>query len=135
MVKRLSFGVVILALSVACGSSPTSPSPVATTPPPPAPPTAAAPRVVALTITATRDVLFVNQIAVLFANAEYDDGTSAPITPTWESSSGVVTLNTNGPVALATSQAAGTAVITARAAGLSATQTVTVNPGYPPPPR
>jgi hypothetical protein len=132
MMKRLSFGIVILALSMACGSSPTSPSPVATTP---VPPTAAAPRVIALTITASRDVLLVNQIAVLTANAQYDDGTSAPITPTWESSSGVVTLNTNGPVALATSQGVGTAVITARAAGLSATQSMTVNPGYPPPPR
>jgi hypothetical protein len=88
-----------------------------------------------MTITASRDVLFVNQIAVLTANAQYDDGSSAPITPTWESSSGVVTLNTNGPVALATSQAVGSAVITARAAGLSATQSVTVTPGTPPPPR
>jgi hypothetical protein len=133
MINRLSFGVVILALSMACTrSSPTSPTPVAA---PPAPPAASTPKVVALTITASRDVLFVNQIAVLTANAQYDDGTSAPITPTWESSSGVVTLNTNGPVALATSQGVGTAVIMARAAGLSATQSVTVNPGAPPPPR
>ena len=123
MIKRLSFGVVILAISMACGSSPTSPSPMVTAP---ALPVAATPKVVALTITASRDVVLVNQIAVLTANAQYDDGTSAPITPTWESSSGVVTLNTNGPVALATSQRAGIAVITARAAGLSATQFVTV---------
>lgn len=122
-IKRLSFGIVILALSMACGSSPTSPSPVATTP---ASPIASTPKVVALTITASRDVLFVNQIGVLTANAQYDDGTSAPITPTWESSSGVVTLNTNGPVALATSQRVGTAVITARAADLSATRSVIV---------
>jgi hypothetical protein len=124
MIKRLSFGVVILALSMACGSSPTSPSPVATTP---APPTASTPRVVGLTITASREVVMVNYTAVLQASAQYDDGTSWPITPTWESSSGIVTLLANGPVALATGQAVGTAVITARAAGLSATQSVTVN--------
>jgi hypothetical protein len=131
MIKTLSSGVVILALSMACGSSPTTPTPVAA---PPAPPIASTPKIVSLTITASRDVLFVNQIAVLTANAHYDDGSSAPITPTWESSSGVLTLNTNGPVALATSQGAGTAIITARAAGLSATRSITINPGFAPPP-
>jgi hypothetical protein len=131
MIKKLSFAIVILVFSTACGSSPTTPTPVAA---PPAPPTASTPKVIALTITASRDVLFVNQIAVLTANAQYDDGSSAPITPTWESSSGVLTLNTNGPVALATSQGAGSAVVTARAAGLSATRSITINPGYPPPP-
>jgi hypothetical protein len=127
MMKSLSFGVVILALSMACArsSSPTSPSPAAAMP---APPAASTPRVVGLTITASREVVMVNYTAVLTANARYDDGTSAPITPTWESSSGVVTLLTNGPVALATGQGVGTAVITARAAGVSATQSVTVNP-------
>jgi hypothetical protein len=125
MMKRLSFGVVILVLSMACsrGSSPTSPSPVAT---PPAPPTASTPKVVALTITASRDVVFVNYTAVLFANAHYDDGSSAPTTPTWETITGPVTLMGNGPVALVTGQGPGIGVITARAAGLSATQFVTV---------
>ena len=135
MIKRLSFGIVILAVSMACGrgSSPTSPSPVAATPPPP---TASTPRVVAVTITASRDTVFVNYTAVLFANAHYDDGTSAPISPTsWETSSGVVTLLTNGPVAFATGQGVGTAVITAQTADQLATQTITVIPGYPPPPR
>lgn len=131
--KRLSFGVVIVALSMACGSSPSSPSPVATTP---APPIASTPRVVGLTITASRDAVFVNYTAVLTAIAQYDDGSSAPISPTsWETSSGVVTLMTNGPVALATGQGVGTAVITAQTAELLATQSVTVIPGYPPPPR
>ena len=125
MMKRLSFGVVILALSMACkkGSSPTSPSPVAT---PPAPPTASTPKVVAMTITATREVVTVNQTAVLFADAQDDDGSSAPITPTWETITGPVTLLSNGPVALVTGQGPGIGVITARAAGLSATQFVTV---------
>jgi hypothetical protein len=126
MMKKLSFGVVILALSMACGrgSSPTAPSPVATAP---APPTAPAAQVVSLSIHATRDVVFVNYTAVLTAFAHWDDGSVMPITPTWESSSGLVTLLPNGPVALATGQGVGTAVITARAAGLSATQSVTVN--------
>jgi hypothetical protein len=133
MQYRTTLGVAVLALALGCGKSSSPTAPTAVTPP--APPIAATPKVVAMTITASRDVLFVNQIAVLTANAQYDDGSSAPITPTWESSSGVVTLNTNGPVALATSQAVGSAVITARAAGLSATQSVTVTPGTPPPPR
>lgn len=124
MKKRLSFGVAILALSMACGraSSPTSPSPVATTTP-----TAPTARVVkSLTITATREMVFVNFTAVLTSIAQYDDGTSEPISATWESSTGLVTLLTNGPVTLATGQGAGVAVITARAAGVSATQSLTV---------
>jgi hypothetical protein len=132
MIKRLSFGIVILSLSMACGSSPTSPSPVATTPPPP---TAPAAKVVAMTINASRDAVFVNYTAVLTAFAEWDDGSIMPITPTWESSSPLVTLLAHGPVAFATGQGVGTAVITARAAGVSATQSITVNPGYPPAPR
>ena len=68
----------------------------------------------------------VNYTAVLFANAQYDDGSSAPITPTWEIITGPVTLLGNGPVALVTGQGPGIGVITARAAGLSATQFVTV---------
>ena len=125
--KRLSFGVVILVLSMACGrsSSPTAPTPVVETP---APPTAAIPKVVSISITASRETVMVNFTSVLFANAHYDDGSSAPITPTWESSSSLVTLLANGPVALATGQGVGTAVITARAAGFSATQSLTVNP-------
>jgi hypothetical protein len=124
MMKRLSFGVVFLALSIACGSSPTAPSPVATAP---ALPIAPAAKVVALTINASRDAVFVNYTAVLTAFAHWDDGSIMPITPTWESSSSLVTLLPNGPVALATGQGVGTAVITARAAGASATQSITVN--------
>lgn len=126
--KRLSFGVVILALSAACSgsSSPTSPSPVAVTPPTPV-----AAKVVKLTIAASRDVVDVNFTAVLTANAEYDDGSSAPITPEWVTITGPVTLLANGPVALVTGQKPGIGVITARAAGLSATQLVTV--AYPKP--
>jgi hypothetical protein len=125
MIKRLSLGVVILALSMACGrgSSPTSPTPVAT---PPAPPIAQAPKAVALKISASRDVVMVNFTAVLQASALYDDGTTWPITPTWETITGPVTLLANGPVALVTGQGPGIGVITARAAGLSATQFVTV---------
>jgi hypothetical protein len=126
MTKKLSFGAVILALSMACagGSSPTAPSPVAAAPAPPAAPAA---RIVSLSINASRDVVFVNYTAVLTAFAHWDDGSVMPITPTWESSSSLVTLLPNGPVALATGQGVGTAVITARAEGLSATQSVTVN--------
>jgi hypothetical protein len=131
MIKRLSFGVVTLALSMACGSSPTSPTPVAT---PPAPPVASAAKVVSVTIRASRDVLYFPETAVLFADAHWDDGSIMPITPEWESSSSLVTLLPNGPVALAISHGAGSAVITARAAGLSATQTITINPGYRPRP-
>ena len=68
----------------------------------------------------------VNYTAVLTANAQYDDGSSAPITPTWETITGPVALLGNGPVALVTGQGPGIGVITARAAGLSATQLVTV---------
>ena len=139
MTTRLSFGIVILALSMACGrgSSPTSPTPVATTPPPP---TAATPRVVGLTIRASRDVLYFPEVAVLFADAHWDDGSISimPITPTWESSSDLVTLLPSGPTAFALSKgpgsAAGNVVITANAVGLSATQTITVNAGYRPRP-
>ena len=131
--KKLSFSVVILALSMACGSSPTSPTPVAA-PPAPAPPVASAAKVVSVTIRASRDVLYYPETAVLFADAHWDDGSIMPVTPVWESSSGVVTLLANGPVAFAISQGAGSAVITARAAGLSATQTITINPGYRPRP-
>ena len=141
MAKRLSFGVVILALSMACGrgSSPTSPTPVVTTPPPP---TAATPRVVGLTIRASRDVLYFPEIATLFADAHWDDGSVMPITPTWESSSSLVKLSGEGPVTFALSQGvgnqpnnvAGSAVITARAAGFEATQTITVLAGYRPRP-
>jgi hypothetical protein len=81
MMKRLSVGVVILGVSIACGSSPTTPSPVAT-PPAPTPPVASTAKVVSVTIT----------------------------------------------------QGAGSAVITARAAGFSATQTITINAGYRPRP-
>lgn len=125
MMKKLSFGVVVLISSIACsgGSSPTSPSPVSS---PPGPPIVARPKVVALTIAATRDVVNVNFSAVLTANAQYDDGTSAPITPTWETITGPVTMLTNGPVAIITGQRPGIGVITARAEGLSATQFVTV---------
>jgi hypothetical protein len=133
MIKRLSFGVVTLALSMACGSSPTSPTPVAT-PPAPTPPVASAAKVVSVTIRASRDVLYFPETAVLFADAHWDDGSIMPITPEWESSSSLVTLLPNGPVALAISHGAGSAVITARAAGLSATQTITINPGYRPRP-
>jgi hypothetical protein len=130
--KKLSFGVVILALSMACGSSPTSPTPPVATPP--APPIVSTPQMVSVTIRASRDVLYYPETAMLFADAHWDDGSSAPITPTWESSSSVVTLLANGPVAHAISQGAGSAVITARAAGLSATQTITINAGYRPRP-
>ena len=132
MTTRLSLGFVILAVSMACGSSPTSPTPVATPPAPPAAPAVA--KVIAVSIRASRDVLYFPETAVLFADAHWDDGSIMPITPTWESSSDLVTLLPNGPVALAISQRAGSAVITARAAGLSATQTITVNPGYRPRP-
>jgi hypothetical protein len=67
----------------------------------------------------------VNFTAVLTAIAQYDDGTSAPITPTWETITGPVTLLSNGPVALVTGQGPGIGV-PARAAGVSATQFVTV---------
>jgi hypothetical protein len=133
MVKRLSVGVVILGVSIACGSSPTTPSPVAT-PPAPTPPVASTAKVVSVTIRASRDVLYFPETAVLFADAHWDDGSIMPITPEWESSSSLVRLLPNGPVALAISQGAGSAVITARAAGLSATQTITINPGYRPRP-
>lgn len=141
MIKKLSFGVVILALSMACGrgSSPTSPTPVATPPAPPAAPAAA--KVIAVTIRASRDVLYFPETAVLFADAHWDDGSIMPITPEWESSSSLIKVLGNGPVAFALTQgggsagsAAGSAVITARAAGLSATQTITVNAGYRPRP-
>ena len=131
MMKKLSCGVVILGLSLACGSSPTTPSPVAA---PPAPPVASTAKVVSVTIRASRDVLYFPETAVLFADAHWDDGSIMPITPEWESSNGLLTLLPNGPVALAISQGAGSAVITARAAGLSATQTITINPGYRPRP-
>jgi hypothetical protein len=135
MVKKLSFGVVILALSMACGSSPSSPTPVAT-PPAPTPPVASTDKVIAVTIRASRDVLYFPETAVLFADAHWDDGSIMPITPEWESSSSLIKVLGNGPVAFAQTQggssAAGSAVITARAAGLEATQTITVNAGYRP---
>jgi hypothetical protein len=127
MKKKLSFGVVMLAFSMACsgGSSPTAPTPVAT---PPAPPTAAPPaKVVGLTINASRNAVEVNYTSVLTAIARYDDGSTAPITPTWEITKGPVTLLGNGPVALVTGQAPGTGVITARAEGFSWTHLITVN--------
>ena len=139
IMKRLSFGVVILALSMACsrGSSPTSPTPPVATTPPAAP---AAARIVGLNIRASRDVIYFPETAVLFADSHWDDGSIMPITPEWESSSDLVTLlPSDGPVAFAQSQraaltqrAAGSAVITVRAAGFSATQTITINPGYRP---
>jgi hypothetical protein len=124
MQYRMTVGVAVLALALGCGksSSPTAPTataPTATTP---------AARVKSLTITATRDVLLVNSTSVLTSIAHYDDGTSEPISATWESSTGRVSLLTNGPVTFATSQAAGEAVITARAAGVSATQSLRAIP-------
>jgi hypothetical protein len=132
MMNRLSFGIVSLALSMACSSSPTSPTPPVAAAP--APPIASTPQMVSVTIRALSDVLYYPETTMLFADAHWDDGSSAPITPTWESSSGVVTLLANGPVAHAISKEAGSAVITARVAGLSATQTITINPGYRPRP-
>lgn len=138
MIKRLSFSVVIIALSMACGSSPTSPTPPVAAPP--APPTVAAAKIVSVTIRTTRDVIYFPENAVLFADSHWDDGSIMPITPEWESSSDVITLLPGGPMTFAISRGvagigvAGTAVITARAAGFSATQTITVNPGYRPRP-
>jgi hypothetical protein len=110
---------------------------VATPPAPPAAPAVA--KVIAVTIRASRDVLYFPEIAVLFADAHWDDGSIMPITPEWESSGSVVRLQANGPVAFALTNgggtaggSAGSAVITARAAGLEATQTITVNAGYRP---
>jgi hypothetical protein len=84
----------------------------------------------------SRNVLYYPESANLFLHATWDDGSSAPITPTWESSNGKVTLLPGGPQAFAISvrDQVGTAIITARAAGLSVTESITIRPGYRPRP-
>jgi hypothetical protein len=131
MIKRLSFGVAILAFSMACGKAPTAPTPVAT---PPAPPVVAAAKIVSLTMRVSRNVIYFPESATLFVYANFDDGSVMPHTPTWESNNGTVTLLSGGPQAFAISvrDEVGTAIITARAAGLSVTESITVRPGYRP---